>query len=81
MSASNSAIAEIKSFHILSDKFRYPKAGPGITFDIVAGIVALGAGFEPDQNRQDCISYLKLLPLQQFYSNWFAFSQRIGVSV
>jgi hypothetical protein len=38
----------------LSDKIRNPKAGRGITFAIVAG--ALGAGFEPDQNRRDCIS-------------------------
>jgi hypothetical protein len=38
-------IAKIKSFRILSDKSRYPKAGHIVKFAIVAGIVNLAAGF------------------------------------
>ncbi len=39
------AIAKMKSFRILADKFRYPKSSHFAKFSIVAGIVNLSAGF------------------------------------
>lgn len=38
-------IARLKSFRILSDRYRYPRAAYGAKFSIVAGILNLAAGF------------------------------------
>jgi len=39
------AIARLKSFRVLADRYRYPKTGYAAKFAIVAGIVNLVAGF------------------------------------
>ena len=38
-------IARLKSFRILSDRYRYPRNAYGAKFSIVAGILNLAAGF------------------------------------
>ncbi|CAA6606096.1 conserved hypothetical protein [Rhodospirillaceae bacterium LM-1] len=39
------AIAKLKVFRLLAERYRYPRAAYGIKISIVAGIVNLAAGF------------------------------------
>lgn len=39
------ALARMKSFRILADRYRYPRAGHAVKFSIIAGITNLIAGF------------------------------------
>ena len=39
------AIARLKSFHMLSERYRYPRPAYAAKFAIIAGVLNIAAGF------------------------------------